>query len=58
MQNVGSLDKKIRIAIGLILILIGIFKKKWVLVLGVLFLLSALLRFCVLYIPLKINTMD
>ncbi|HPG41781.1 MAG TPA: DUF2892 domain-containing protein [bacterium] len=55
-KNIGSKDRMIRLVVGVLLIVIGIFTNSWLDLIGVLLVVTALIRFCPLYIPLKINT--
>ncbi len=54
--NVGGIDKTIRIVLGLAIIAIGILLKSWWGLVGVVLLMTGLFNFCLLYVPLKINT--
>lgn len=56
-KNVGNIDKKIRIVIGIILILAGIVTQQyWLSVIGVILLGTAFCHFCPLYKIFGINT--
>jgi len=55
-KNVGSADRAIRIAAGLIIILMGIYFKSWWGVFGVLPIITAALRWCPAYLPFGINS--
>jgi len=55
-KNVGGIDKKIRIVLGLIIIALGIYFKNWLWIIGVIMLLTGLLGWCWLYKILGINT--
>ena len=56
-QNVGGVDKILRILIGLVLIALVFIDPKilwgWI---GVILLVSGLFNFCPAYIPFKLNT--
>lgn len=54
--NVGKTDRAIRIIIGLVIILAGIYYGSWWGLIGLLPLISAILRFCPAYVPLGIST--
>ncbi len=62
MKNMGSADRIIRAVLGLILIVTGIMLQIqtgqlwWLALPGVIFVLTSVLSFCPLYIPLKIDT--
>jgi hypothetical protein len=57
----GSIDRVVRVALGLALAILGFFvfqSTLWIIlgILGVIFLATAVLGFCPLYLPFKINT--
>ncbi len=60
MKNVGKIDRRIRIVLGLVILSLffvldgGI---RWISLLGVVLIATGLLNFCPLYLPFKINTM-
>ena len=54
--NVGGLDKKIRIAAGLIIMAAGAFYQSWWGTLGIVPLGTALINWCPAYLPFKIST--
>ncbi|HVD98905.1 MAG TPA: DUF2892 domain-containing protein [Cytophagaceae bacterium] len=54
--NVGSLDRKVRIAFGLAIIILGFYFQSWLFLLGWIPLASGLLSFCPLYALLGLNT--
>ncbi len=54
--NVGGLDKKIRIAVGIIIIAAGIYFQSWWGAIGIVTIAMALINWCPAYIPLKIST--
>ena len=56
--NVGGLDKKIRIAAGIIIIAVGAFFQSWWGAVGIIPLATALINWCPAYIPLGISTCD
>lgn len=61
-SNVGGIDRSLRIALGVVLILLGLLAgltglAKWAaLVVGVVMVATALMRFCPAYTLLGINT--
>jgi hypothetical protein len=61
--NIGDTDRIIRIVAGLLLLVIGIFVKMALalsiilVLLGAVLIVTAVLRFCPLYLPLKMNTL-
>jgi hypothetical protein len=54
--NVGGADKVIRVALGLLIIALGIVYKSWWGLVGLLPLATGLLNFCWLYLPFGIST--
>lgn len=55
--NIGNSDKKIRIFLGVLLIAISFVTKSWLLgIIGSISLITGFTRFCLLYVPFKINT--
>ncbi len=58
-KNIGSIDRAIRIIIGIILIAFGIFNfvpyAIYVAVFGIFILLTGIIGFCILYVPLGIH---
>ncbi len=55
-KNVGSVDKIIRIILGLVIIAYGIVESSWWGLIGLVPLLTAFMGFCPLYAPFKIST--
>ncbi len=55
-KNVGSLDRLIRMILGLIIIAWGIYAENWFGLIGIVPLMTALLNWCPFYIPLKLST--
>ena len=56
--NIGTVDRVVRVIIGLTIIGVGIyFRNRWGLV-GLLPLLTAGIRFCPLYVPFGISTCE
>lgn len=54
--NVGSKDRIIRIVLGIIVIIIGIYFQSWWGLIGILILLTGIFRFCLAYIPFGFST--
>jgi len=57
-QNIGSLDRLIRILVGLIIIGAGSFHDSWWGAIGLIPITTALVRYCFLYRILKTDTND
>ncbi len=55
-SNVGKTDKIIRIVVGLVIVAYGIFAESWWGLIGLIPIVTALVGFCPLYVPFKINT--
>lgn len=56
-KNIGITDRWIRIVAGLAIGIAGIYYQSWWGLLGILFLLTALIRTCPLYLPFGLNTL-
>lgn len=56
--NVGSVDRVIRIVLGVVILGAGLSFKNWWGLIGLLPLLSGVFRFCVLYVPFGISTCE
>jgi hypothetical protein len=54
--NVGKTDAIIRICLGIIITIIGIYYKSWWGAIGLIPLLTGIFRWCPLYLPFKIST--
>jgi hypothetical protein len=55
-KNMGITDKWIRVVLGLAIGILGIYFKSWWGLLGVVFLATALINWCPLYLPFGIST--
>lgn len=54
--NIGTLDRAIRIIVGLGLIAYGVVNQNWIGAIGLLPLLTGLMRWCPAYLPLGLST--
>jgi hypothetical protein len=54
--NVGKTDRVLRIAVGLCIIGFGLATQSWWGVIGIVPLLTGIIRWCPAYVPLKIST--
>ena len=55
--NVGTVDKVVRVILGVVLIAYGVVAPNYIVaVIGAVPLLTAIFGFCPLYLPFKINT--
>lgn len=55
-KNVGPVDKMVRWIIGLAVIGAGIYYESWWGALGLIPIITAMISWCPLYVPLKIST--
>jgi len=55
-KNVGSLDKNIRLVIGIVLIIAGFFSSLWLGLVGIILIVTAIMNFCPIWAALKIST--
>ncbi|WP_428025533.1 YgaP family membrane protein [Arcobacter sp.] len=55
-KNIGKVDKVIRIVVGVAIIAFGLVNNSWLGLIGLIPLGTALIGWCPLYCPLKINT--
>jgi hypothetical protein len=58
-KNIGSIDRAIRLIVGIVLIGLGIFKivpyAIFVAIFGAFILMTGIIGFCILYVPLGIR---
>lgn len=54
--NVGGTDRIIRIILGVVIILAGIYFQSWWGVIGIVPLVTGLLRWCPVYLPFGLST--
>lgn len=54
--NIGSVDRIIRVIIGLAILGTGLAYQSWLGLIGLVPLLTAVVRFCPAYLPLGLNT--
>jgi len=55
-KNMGLLDRRIRIVLGLLIVTAGIYFKTWWGLIGVVFLATSLISWCPLYVPFRLST--
>jgi len=55
-SNVGTIDRLLRIILGLIIAIVGVVYNSWWGLIGLVPLATGLFQFCPLYFPLKIST--
>lgn len=54
--NVGKMDRKLRIAAGLVIIVAGLATHSWLGAIGLVPLFTGFVRWCPAYVPLGIST--
>ncbi|HBL75972.1 MAG: hypothetical protein A2W90_11185 [Bacteroidetes bacterium GWF2_42_66] len=54
--NVGMTDRIIRIVIGLIIVVLGVYFNSWWGLIGIIPLATGIFKWCPLYVPFKIST--
>lgn len=57
-SNVGSIDRLLRIILGLIVAIVGVVYNSWWGLVGLVPLATGLFQFCPLYFPFKISTVE
>lgn len=55
-QNIGTVDRIVRIALGLAIAAAGIYFRNWLGLIAIIPFATALVRFCPLYLPFGIST--
>lgn len=55
--NVGTVDRLLRIILGLIIAILGVVFDSWWGLVGIIPLATGIFQFCPMYLPLKISTM-
>lgn len=55
-KNMGLLDRRIRLVLGLLIVAAGIYFKTWWGLIGVVFLATSLISWCPLYLPFGLST--
>ena len=55
-KNIGNADRAVRYIIGVVMLLAGIYFKSWWGLIGVLPIFTGTIRYCPLYVPLKLDT--
>ena len=54
--NVGQTDRNIRIVLGVVIIVAGVYFKSWWGVIGIVPILTAVIRWCPAYLPFGISS--
>lgn len=55
-KNMGSLDKNIRLVLGIVILIIGYMNNSWWGLIGLIPILTSTVSFCPLYAPFKISS--
>jgi hypothetical protein len=55
-KNMGSLDRTVRIVAGLAIVAVGAYYGSWWGAIGLVLIVTGLMRVCPAYMPFKINT--
>lgn len=55
-KNMGSLDKNIRLVLGIVILIIGYMNDSWWGLIGLIPILTSTVSFCPLYAPFKISS--
>ena len=55
-QNIGTVDRVVRIVLGLAIAAAGIYFRNWLGLIAIIPLATAVVRFCPLYLPFGIST--
>jgi len=56
--NVGGIDRKLRIVLGSIIVLAGIYFQSWWGLLGIMVVLTGIIRLCPAYLPFGFSTCE
>jgi hypothetical protein len=56
-KNMGSLDKNLRLVLGIILLIVGFFSTWWLSLIGVIMIGTSVMGFCPAYLPFNISTL-
>lgn len=55
-KNVGGIDRIVRILLGLALVAMGLYNQSWWGAVGLIPLITGLVGWCPMYLPLKVST--
>jgi len=55
-KNVGSVDRLLRLIVGAVIVVWGVYSESWWGLVGLVPLMTGLLNWCPIYIPFKIST--
>lgn len=57
-SNVGRTDRRVRIGLGLIILLLGMLLGSWWGLIGLVLLITGYIRWCPVYAPFKFSTVE
>ena len=55
-RNIGTIDRVVRIVLGVIVIAVGLWYRSWWGLIGIPLIVTGIVRFCGLYVPFGLNT--
>lgn len=55
-KNMGSLDKTLRLIVGIVILIIGYLNSSWWGLIGLVPIITSLTSFCPFYVPMKLST--
>lgn len=55
--NVGKADRAVRFVLGALIVAAGVYFKSWFGVIGIVFMVTALIRFCPAYLPFGFSSL-
>ncbi len=56
-KNMGSLDKKLRLILGIIILIIGYLNDSWWGLVGLVPIITSFISFCPIYLPFGLSTL-
>lgn len=56
-KNVGKTDRTIRLVLGVVILVVGLFAQSWWGLVGLIPLITGLVRWCPIYVPFKLSTL-
>ncbi|MEN8193353.1 MAG: DUF2892 domain-containing protein [Bacteroidota bacterium] len=57
-KNVGSVDRLLRLIVGAVIVVWGVYAENWWGLIGLVPLMTGLMNWCPLYIPFKMSTIQ
>ena len=56
MKKIGKVDSMVRILLGIVIIIVGLYFKSWWGLVGLIPVITGIIGWCPLYVPFKIST--